>query len=278
MNLTRALEVALPEIPARLIAQSCPRLHPDVVFKEHIVDGRPVVRIVVPGVDAMFNVSPATWKLVRFFDGQRSFEQVAEAYTRETGMLISLDDVHGLADDLESIRFWYKTPREKNIALMQQSVDERRNARKQTSKWGDLSLIKFEAFNPDNFLVWLEKRIRFVFTWWFTLITLAAFSCTATIFALHWSEVGRDTMKFFTFADQTWLDVAVFWGITLVLSAVHEAAHGVTCRHFGGRVSSMGFALIYLTPAFFTDTTEGVVLCPPFERVLISVAGVWFER
>ena len=84
-------------------------------------------------------------------------------------------------------------------------------------------------------------------------------------------------MKFFTFADQTWLDVAVFWGITLVLSAVHETAHGVTCRHFGGRVSSMGFALIYLTPAFFTDTTEGVVLCPPFERVLISVAGVWSE-
>src|SRR5271169_5525397 len=73
MNLTRALEVALPEIPARLIAQTCPRLHPDVVFKEHIVDGRPTVRVFVPGVDAMFNLSPATWELVRFFDGRRSF-------------------------------------------------------------------------------------------------------------------------------------------------------------------------------------------------------------
>ena len=277
MNLTRALEVALPEIPARLIAQTCPRVHPDVVFKEHIVDGRPLVRVYVPGVDAMFNLAPATWNLVRFFDGQRSFEQVAEAYTRETGLPISFDDVHGVADDLESIEFWYKTPREKNIALMQQSVDERRNARKRKNQWGDLSLIKFEAFNPDNFLVWLEKRIRFVFTWWFTLITLAAFSCTATIFALHWSDVSRDTIKFFNFTNKTWLDVAVFWGITLVLSAVHEAAHGVTCRHFGGRVTSMGFALIYLEPAFYTDTTEGVVLCPPFERVLISVAGVWSE-
>jgi len=35
--------------------------------------------------------------------------------------------------------------------------------------------------------------------------------------------------------------------------------------------------LIYLEPAFYTDTTEGVVLCPPFERVLISAAGVWSE-
>ena len=277
MNLTRALEVALPEIPARLIAQTCPRLHPDVVFKEHIVDGRPVVRVFVPGVDAMFNLAPPTWELVRFFDGQRSFEQVAEAYTRETGIPISLDEVHGLADDLESIEFWYKTPREKNVALMLQTADQRRNALKQKKQWGDLAFIKFPAFNPDNYLVWVEERIRFVFTWWFTLITLAAFGFAGTIFLLHWSEVSRDTLQFFNFADKTWLDLAVFWGITLVLSAVHEAAHGVTCRHFGGRVSSMGFALIYLEPAFFTDTTEGVVLCPPFERVLISAAGVWSE-
>ncbi|MGA7514369.1 MAG: hypothetical protein WBW46_15855, partial [Candidatus Sulfotelmatobacter sp.] len=277
MNLTRALEVALPEIPARMIAQTCPRLHPDVVFKEHIVDGRPTVRVYVPGVDAMYNLAPATWELVRFFDGQRSFEQVADAYTRETGIPISLDEVHGLADDLESIEFWYKTPREKNIALMLQTADQRRNALKQKKKWGDLAFIKFPAFNPDNFLVWLEERIRFVFTWWFTLLTLAAFGCTATIFVLHWSEVSRDTLQFFNFADKTWLDLAVFWGITLVLSAIHEAAHGVTCRHFGGRVSSMGFALVYLEPAFYTDTTEGVVLCPPFERVLISAAGVWSE-
>lgn len=277
MNLTRALDVALPEIPARMMAQSCPRLHPDVVFKEHLVDGRPTVRIFVPGVDAMFNLAPETWELVRFFNGQRSFEQVAEAYTQETNKSISLDDVRELADDLESIEFWYKTPREKNIALMQLSADERRTVVRQKKKWGDLGYVKFPAFNPDNFLVWLESRIRFVFTWWFTLLTLAAFSCTATIFILHWSEVSRDTVQFFNFADKTLLDVAVFWGITLVLSAVHEVAHGVTCRHFGGRVWSMGFALIYMTPAFYTDTTEGVVLCGPFERVLISVAGVWSE-
>ncbi len=277
MNLTRALEVALPEIPARQIAQTCPRLHPDVVFKEHIVDGRPTVRVFVPGVEAMFNLAPQTWELVRFFDGQRSFEQVAEAYSSETGRAISLDEVHQVADDFESIEFWYKTPREKNIALMQLSADERRNALKRKNKWGDLAFIKFPAFNPDNFLVWLEDRIRFVFTWWFTLITLAAFACTGTIFVLHWNELGRDTLQFFNFADKTWLDVAVFWGITLVLGAIHETAHGVTCRHFGGRVASMGFALIYLTPAFYTDTTEGVVLCPIFERVLISLAGVWSE-
>jgi len=36
MNLTRVLDVALPELPARVILERAPRLPPDIVFKEHI--------------------------------------------------------------------------------------------------------------------------------------------------------------------------------------------------------------------------------------------------
>jgi putative peptide zinc metalloprotease protein len=277
MNLTQALNVVLPEIPARLVAQRCPRLHPQVVHQEHIVDGRPTVRVYVPGVDALFNLAPQTWDLARFFDGQRDYEEVAEAYLQETGRSVSLDDVHQLADDLESIEFWYKTRQEKNIAYLMTSADERRDALKKKSKWGDLAFIKFPAFNPDKFLVWLNGKIGFVFSCWFTILTLCTFAVTLAIFITHWGEVSRDTLQFFNFADKTWLDVAVFWGITLILAAIHETAHGVTCRHFGAPVNEMGFALVYLTPAFFTDTTQGVVRCPPWERVLISVAGVWSE-
>src|SRR5436305_1430706 len=234
MNLTQALNVVLPEIPARLVAQRCPRLHPQVVHQEHIVDGRPTVRVYVPGVDALFNLAPQTWDLARFFDGQRDYKEVAEAYFQETGRTVSLDDLHQLADDLESIEFWYKTPQEKNIAYLMQSAEERRDAFKnKKSRWGDLAFIKFPAFNPDKFLVWLDQRVSFIFTWWFTLLTLAGFAVTFVIFVLHWGEVSRDTLQFFNFADKSWSDLAVFWGITFVLAAIHETAHGVTCRHFG---------------------------------------------
>jgi putative peptide zinc metalloprotease protein len=277
MNLTQALNVVLPEIPARLVAQRCPRLHPQVVHQEHIVDGRPAVRIYVPGVDAFFTLAPQTWNLVRFFNGQRNYEEVAKAYLQETGTPVSLDELHEVADSLEAAEFWYKTPQEKNIARLMQSAEERRDALKKKSKWTDLGFIKFPAFDPDKFLIWLDGKIGFIFTWWFTLLTLCAFAVTLAIFVLHWGEVGRDTVQFFNFADKTWLDLAAFWAITFVLAAIHETAHGVTCRHFGAPVNQMGFALVYLTPAFFTDTTQGVVRCPPWERVLITIAGVWSE-
>lgn len=277
MNLAQALDVALPEIPARVLAQKCPQLHPDVVFKEHIVDGRPLVRVLVPQVDAIFNLDPETWRLVSCFNGQRSYEDVAQAYFEETGQSISIEQVHDVADDFESMDFWYKTPRERNIALMLKSADERRKVSRGKNRWRDLGFVTFPAFNPDNFLVWLERRIHFVFTWWFTLLTLAIFGAMGAVFFWHWSQVSRDTLQFFNFAAKTWLDLAVFWGITLILAGIHEVAHGVTCRHFGGKVAAMGFALIYLAPAFYTDTSEGAILCGPFRRILISIAGVWSE-
>lgn len=277
-NLTQVLNVALPEMPVRMMARHYPRLHPDVVFKEHIFDGQPMVRAFVPGVSAIFNLTPQNWELVRLFDGQRTYEEVAKLYFAQTGIQISAEDVHAAADDLESIEFWYKTPQEKNIALMQMSAEERRNTLKRKKRsWGDLALITFPAFNPDRFLNWLHERIGFVYTWWFTLITLAGFGFMAGIFITHWGEVSRDTWQFYNFSEKTWWDVAVFWGLATVLMGMHEVGHGLTCKHYGGRVTSMGFALIYLTPAFYTDTTEGVVKGNAFQRLMITVAGVWTE-
>ena len=39
----------------------------------------------------------------------------------------------------------------------------------------------------------------------------------------------------------------------------------------------MGFALVYLAPAFYTDTTEGAVLGTRTQRFVIYLAGVWSE-
>ena len=277
MNITEALNEVLPEIPARAISRHYPRLHPDIVFKEHVRRGEAVVRAFVPGVESMFTFTPQNWQFARLFNGQRSYEEIADLYFEETGIPYSAQEVRDLADSLDSIDFWYKTPLEKNVALMQKTAEERRKLFKQKKKVGDLSLIAFPAINPDRFLDWLHERIGFFYTWWFTLITLLAFAFMAGIFFTHWGEIGRDTLQFYNFADKTWWDVAVFWLLATVLMSIHEIGHGLTCKHYGGRVAAMGFMLIYLSPAFFTDTTEGMVTGDRNQRLMITVSGVWTE-
>jgi putative peptide zinc metalloprotease protein len=277
MNITQALNVALPELPARLVSQRYPRVHPKVVFKDHIEEGEPVIRAFVPGTEAMFTFPPESWKLIQLFDGQRSYAHVAQLYSRETGVEYSEDTVRDFAAEIDDLDFWYKTPQEKNVKLMQKTADERRRLQTKKNRWGDLSMIPFPAVNPDRFLTWLHDKIAFVYKPWFVALTLLAFAFTAGIFITHWSELGRDTWEFYNFAHKSWYDVAVFWILGSVLLCIHETGHGLTTKHYGAHVPAMGFLLIYLTPAFYTDTTQGEVLGDRFQRLMITVSGVWAE-
>lgn len=277
MNLNQALNVALPEIPARTIAQRYPRLDPGMTFKEHFEDGRTVVRMYAPSTSLMYTLTPAHWSLIRLFDGKRSYEEIAEIYSRENGVQFDAQEVRDFAGELEAADFWFKTAQEKNILLMQQSAEERQKALKVKGRYADISMILFPAFNPDNAITWLYVRTKWVYTPWFTILTLLAFAFTAGLTIDHWSEIGRDTVRFYSFADKTWLDVVLLYLIGMAVVTFHEYAHAHTCKHYGGRVPAMGFALIYLTPAFYTDTTEGTVQASRYQRLIISLSGVWVE-
>jgi len=278
MNLTRALDVALPDIPARIISQRAPCLPPDVVSKEHIEDGKPIVRVLVPSQEAMFRFPPQNWALAQLFDGVRSYEEIAELFSGQTGTLYSADEVREFASNLEAADFWYKTPQEKNILLMQKDAQKRRKALKANkSKYGDLAQITFPAVNPDKFLTWFHKYTYWVYTWWWTAITLGVFAVMTGITLTRWSEIGRDTLQFFNFSEKSWADVGIFYLVAVGAMCWHEIGHGHACKHFGGRVPSMGFLLIYLTPGFYTDTTEGQVMATRYQRLVIALAGAWAE-
>lgn len=278
MNLTRALEVALPEIPARDLATRVPRLAPDVVFKQHIEDGKPVVRVLVPSQEAMFTFPPQNWALAQLFDGVRSYDEIAELYSNEIGTQYDADEVREFAAGLEEAGFWHKTAQEKNILLMQKDAQKRRKEQKaKKSKYGDLAQIAFPAVNPDKFLTWLHKYTSWIYTWWFTLVTLLAFAVMAGITLAHWSEIGQDTLHFFNFKEKTWGDVGVFYLVAVGAMCWHEIGHGHATKHYGGRVPAMGFLLIYLTPAFYTDTSEGQVVASRYQRMVIAIAGAWAE-
>ncbi len=225
----------------------------------------------------MYKFPPQNWTLIQLFDGQRSYEQISELYSRQTGTVYSAEAIREFAGELEAVDFWYKTPQEKNILLMQKSSEERQKLLKTKKKYGDLSLYAFPAFNPDKVITWLYKYTKFIYTAWFTVLTLCAFAFTAWITVTHWSEIGRDTLEFYTFSHKSWGDLIQFYLLAVMVLALHEFGHGHACKHYGGRVPAMGFALIYLTPAFYTDTTEGEVKGTRYQRLVIAMAGVWAE-
>lgn len=277
MNITEALNAALPDMPAKRVLVGRPRLDPGFSVKEHVEDGKPIFRVYVPSAGAMYKFPPQNWQLVQLFDGKRSYEEIADIYSRQSGNDYSVEAVREFAGELEAIDFWYKTPQEKNILMMQKSSEERHKLARGKKKYGDLSLFAFPAVNPDKFLTTLYRYTSFVYSKWFFALTLCAFAFTTWITIAHWSEIGRDTLEFYNFSKKSWGDFFQFYFLAVWILCSHEIGHGHACKHYGARVPAMGFALIYLAPAFYTDTTEGEVQATRFQRLVISIAGVWAE-
>jgi putative peptide zinc metalloprotease protein len=63
------------------------------------------------------------------------------------------------------------------------------------------------------------------------------------------------------------------WMVGLALHVVlHEAAHAVTCKHFGRQVHRVGVGWYYFMPVAFVDTSD-IWAAGRLQRVLVSAAG-----
>jgi putative peptide zinc metalloprotease protein len=278
MNLSEALDAALPEIPkARFARNASPRLDPDLIVREDILDGETVFGVLQRGRANYFRFQPAQWKLAQLFDGARSFEEISALYTSETGTYVAPEDVRFFAENMEENDFWYRTPQEKNLALSEKLMAQRGRRAQRKSKI-NIAHITFSAWDPDRYLTWLDRCTgRFIYSRWSVIAAVLLFLFEAAVFIAKWKLLGPDIRLYYTFTHKTVLDIVEFWVLLLGLGFIHESAHGLTCKHYGGEVHSMGLMFLYLTPAFYVDVTETWISATKVQRLATIIAGIWVE-
>jgi putative peptide zinc metalloprotease protein len=276
MNIAEALNVALPEIPDRLGRQKrVPKMDPRLVGRDHILDGVPVVRVLIPDNHEFYTLPPEYWELLQLFDGERTYGEIAELFTANTGITVTSDYVSQFATENADAAFWSKTLQEKSARLREEMVEKRRTRTQKKSKWGNLAEITFSAWDPDSALTKVHDRARFLFTYQFLLLSLGMFTFATYVLISHWSEIGQDNLEFYNFTHKSLADIIEFWILVCGIACIHEFCHGLACKHTGGESHAMGFLLIYLSPAFFCDTTEAWVYGTKWQRIATAAAGVW---
>ncbi len=278
MNLSEALDAALPEIPqARFARNVCPRLDPDLIVREDLLDGETVFGVLQRGRANYFRFQPAQWKLAQLFDGVRSFDEISALYTSETGTFVAPEDIRFFAENMEENDFWYRTPQEKNLALSEKLMAQRGRRAHRKSKI-NIAHITFSAWDPDRYLTWLDRCTgRFIYSHWSVIAAVLLFLFEAAVFIGKWKLLGPDIRLYYTFTHKTVLDIVEFWVLLLALGFIHESAHGLTCKHYGGEVHSMGLMFLYLTPAFYVDVTETWISATKVQRLATIIAGIWVE-
>lgn len=276
MNLAEALNAALPELPAKRARTGYPKLDPALIASENIEDGKPVIVAMIRGRDAIFRFAPEQWRIIELFDGNRSWDDVAALFAERHGVRYSADDLREFTTSLDAIDFWYRTPLEKNIALRQKLESSRHEHAHPKSKL-DVAHIQFSAWDPNRYFDRVYPWLKWIYTRWFMVVCALLFAFMTYIFVVDFAEIGRDTLEFYTFTDKTAADLAEFWVLFFILAYLHESAHGLTCKHYGGEVHRMGFHLIFLTPAFFVDVSEAWVYATRWQRLITILAGIGIE-
>jgi putative peptide zinc metalloprotease protein len=79
--------------------------------------------------------------------------------------------------------------------------------------------------------------------------------------------------KLETLSAEPPLALAALYLSVLAMAGVHELAHGLACKRFGGRVQRMGVTFSFFVFVFYCDITSAHALPKTSQKLLVSLAG-----
>ncbi len=156
-----------------------------------------------------------------------------------------------------------------------EALFERHEARASKQRRSALNPLSFRLnlFNPDKLLRRLDGVSQQLFrSWVLGLWSLIVGLALTSAFA-HWSELRAHAATYLL----TPRYLLLMWLCFPLIKAVHELAHGMAVRRWGGEVTEMGIALLVLVPAPFVDASAASAFRPTYQRVMVSAAGIMTE-
>ncbi len=142
---------------------------------------------------------------------------------------------------------------------------------KMMAKFNPIS-IKFKLFNPNR----LFGRLAPLFSWFFTPSFFAVW-CIVGIWGLScavgdWERLTSASVGILS--DLRWVWLLIVWA---VLKVIHEMAHGLACRRYGGEVNEAGILLLLFTPMAYVNVTTSWRFPNRWHRVVVAAAGMYIE-
>lgn len=150
---------------------------------------------------------------------------------------------------------------------------QRRRVRRR--RWLELNplAVRVRLFNPARMLAWFEPWLPRLFQPLTFVLWLAAVVPALLAAAQYWPELvayGRSHID-----SPRYLLIA--WCVYPVIKALHELAHALAIRRWGGQVPEVGFTLFVLVPAPYVDASAAAGFKQRSQRAIVSGAGIMVE-
>lgn len=214
---------------------------------------------------------PATERYFRFGEAEHFIAQQLDGATPVEAVRQRVEERFGAALTEETLQHFIERLRGLGLVTDGQAQPRLRTGGRSRIA-GDLFCLRFKAIDPDALLERLAPSLRFLFTPSFVTLSAAFILFAIGVTVSHWGEITRELRALLRFES-----LLLAWAISFVVIVAHEFAHGLTCKHFGGKVREMGFLLIYFQPAFFCNVSDAWLFPKKAHRMWVTFAGAYFE-
>jgi multidrug efflux pump subunit AcrA (membrane-fusion protein) len=144
--------------------------------------------------------------------------------------------------------------------------------REQAARNDNWLYLRLFSVNAEPVLDWLAPKVAWAFTPMFHVFAAAMILTGIVITTIHARSLVGDALSLLSLSG-----LALIWLVIVGVGILHEFAHALTCRHFGGRVKELGFMLIYFQPAFYCDVSDSWMFPSRRERMWVTFAGGYFQ-
>src|SRR5262245_5397706 len=242
------------------------RLRSDLVFIEKYERGRPTGQFLLkdPGTDEVWEFGPEEKFLCEQLDGESSFEVIRARYERHFGSPLPIDQLESFVNQLDFEE------------LLVHSVAEQEWIQYWDPEEAFIPTHRYPLFDPDPFLTWLHPHVRWIFTPAFVVASLLTIALGLFFLVYHWTVLLDDMYAIWT-PKYFLLLIPVGVGITQV---IHEFAHGIVCKHYGGQVKEGGIILVYhFIFKFYLRRSQTMLIAQKemYKKCLVPLAGLWCQ-
>jgi putative peptide zinc metalloprotease protein len=243
------------------MAQAAPLLRDDLLISKQETRGETFFVVKDPATRRFFRFREAEYCVARQLDGATPLETVRERVAAELGAEAEPGVLEGFVAQLR---------RQGLLAPEDGTAD--RSQRGGRFFGGTALWLRLKAFDPDRLFNWLHPRIGFFFTPAFVMLALGVIAAGLAVVLGHRAELGPDLRRLWGVYG-----LVLIWTAIFAVTILHEFAHGLTCKHFGGEVHELGFLLIYGSPAFYCNVSDSWLFPDKAQRLWVMAAGAFFE-
>ncbi|MEO1575415.1 MAG: hypothetical protein AAFU65_10700, partial [Pseudomonadota bacterium] len=249
-----------------------PRVRRDTTSAQHIYRQQVWYVLKGPAGGGSLRVNAAAHHVLGQFDGERTVAEIWE------DTLTTLGDDAPTQDELIQLLgdlFDAGVVDFDRASDLDQLFDNQktRSRAESTARFSNPLFMRFALFNPNRLALALQPVMGWLFSRATLVLWLLGMIATGIAAAYAWPDLGHSVRHDLVSPR----NLLIMWFVFPLMKLVHELAHAVAIRRFGGEVQECGIALLVLLPVPYVDASDSARFSNKHHRMAVAAAGILVE-